>query len=334
MNPVKIIAEIGQAHEGSLGIAHSYIDALAETGVDIVKFQTHISEAESSPEEPFRVNFSYEDKTRSDYWKRMEFTLDQWQGLKNHCNEVGLEFMSTPTCLAAVDLLEKINVGRYKVGSGDLTNKLLLKKVTETKKPIIISTGMSTIPEIHESINFLKKFNANTSILHCTSKYPTKPEDLRLELITKYKTEFGCPIGFSDHSNNIYSILAATTLGAEIIEFHVVFDKMMFGPDSSSSLIIDEVHTLVEGIRYIEKSINASSKDKLDDGLLAMKRIFEKSLSVNKTLEKGHVLSFEDLESKKPAGMGVPASDFEIVIGKKLTRNKKQWSFIIPQDLN
>ena len=142
MNKVIIIADIGQAHEGSVGMAHSYIDALADTGVDIVKFQTHIAEAESSLEEPFRVNFSYEDETRYDYWKRMEFTLEQWNGLKKHCDDVDLEFMSTPSCLSAVDLLEKVGVKRYKIGSGDLTNKLLLKKIAQTGKPTFISSGI------------------------------------------------------------------------------------------------------------------------------------------------------------------------------------------------
>ena len=204
MNKVVIIADIGQAHEGSVGMAHSYIDALANTGVDIVKFQTHIAEAESSLEEPFRVNFSYEDKTRYDYWKRMEFTLEQWNGLKKHCDDVDLEFMSTPSCLSAVDLLEKVGVKRYKIGSGDLTNKLLLKKIAQTGKPTFISSGMSTMNEIRQAVKYLMQFGNKYSIFHCTSKYPTEPEDIRLDLIKKYKSEFDCPIGFSDHSGSIF----------------------------------------------------------------------------------------------------------------------------------
>ena len=121
-----IIAEIGQAHEGSLGIAHSYIDALSETGVNAIKWQMHIAEAESSSEEPFRVKFSYEDKRRIDYWKRMEFTLDQWRGIKEHCEDRGMEFICSPFSNAAVEALEQLGVSKYKIGSGEVNNFLLL----------------------------------------------------------------------------------------------------------------------------------------------------------------------------------------------------------------
>ena len=129
-----IIAEIGQAHEGSLGIAHSYIDALFDAGVTAIKWQIHIAEAESSIHEPFRVKFSYEDKTRFDYWKRMEFTPEQWNGLKKHCETKGLEFISSPFSNAAVELVEKIGVKRYKVGSGEVSNFLMLEQIAKTGK--------------------------------------------------------------------------------------------------------------------------------------------------------------------------------------------------------
>ena len=142
-----LIAEIGQAHDGSLGILHSYIDAVATTGVDAIKFQTHIAEAESSAAEPFRVNFSYEDATRYDYWHRMSFTKAQWIEIKKHCEEVGLEFMSSPFSQSAVDLLEEIDVKRYKIGSGEVNNFLMLEKIAKTGKPIILSSGMSSFVE-------------------------------------------------------------------------------------------------------------------------------------------------------------------------------------------
>ena len=125
-----LIAEIGQAHDGSLGIAHSYIDALANTGVSTIKFQMHIAEAESSIYEPFRVNFSYEDKTRYDYWKRMQFSIEQWSELKRHCEDKGLEFLVSPFSLAAVEILEKLDIKRYKIGSGEVNNNLPQIKLT------------------------------------------------------------------------------------------------------------------------------------------------------------------------------------------------------------
>src|SRR6056297_1659916 len=229
---MQLIAEIAQAHDGSLGIAHSYIDALADSGVDAVKFQTHIAEAESSMHEPFRTKFSYEDKNRYDYWKRMEFTLEQWEGLKKHCEEKNVEFLSSPFSISAVELLEKIGVKRYKIGSGEINNFLLLRKIAKTGKPIILSSGMSSFSELDKTLEFLQKFDNSLSILQCTTAYPTTPEQWGLNVITELKKRYEMPVGFSDHSGDIYACLAATALGAEILEFHVVFDKRMFGPDA------------------------------------------------------------------------------------------------------
>ena len=151
-----IIAEIGQAHDGSLGTVYAYIDALSKTGVDVIKFQMHIAEAESSIYEPFRVKFSKQDASRMDYWKRMEFTFEQWYGIKKHCEDLGMEFMASPFSNSAVELLEKLNVRRYKVGSGEVNNLLIIQKIAETRKPILISSGMSNYEEIDQTINFFR----------------------------------------------------------------------------------------------------------------------------------------------------------------------------------
>ena len=150
------IAEIGQAHEGSLGILHSYIDALATTGVHAIKFQMHIAEAESSNYEPFRVKFSFEDATRYDYWKRMEFTLEQWKEIKQHCDAVGLDFICSPFSNLAVDWLEEIGVKYYKIGSGEVSNLLLIEKIAQTKKTLILSSGMSSFSELDTTVAFLQ----------------------------------------------------------------------------------------------------------------------------------------------------------------------------------
>ena len=134
----QLIAEIAQAHDGSLGILHSFIDALAETGVQTIKFQIHNAEAESSEFEKFRIPFSYVDKTRKDYWKRMEFSFGQWQDIKRHVEENDMEFLATPFSIAAVEMLERLHVNRYKVGSGDVNNLLLLDRIAQTVKPIIL----------------------------------------------------------------------------------------------------------------------------------------------------------------------------------------------------
>lgn len=325
---IKIIAEIGQAHNGSLQKAHDYIDAIATTGVDAIKFQTHIAEAESSIYEPFRVKFTDEYATRFDYWKAMEFTFEQWQELKAHCDKVGLEFISSPFSNAAVDLLEGVGVNCYKIGSGEVNNFLLLKRIAQTGKPVILSSGMSSYQELDKTINFLKSKEIEFSILQCTTAYPTQPEEYGLNVIQELRARYNVPVGFSDHSAKIETCIAAVTLGAEIVEFHAVFSKNDFGPDVTSSLTIDEIKTLTEAVRNIEKAL-MNPVDKFDNSKFTeLKSIFEKSLSINKDLKAGHIIQFSDLEAKKPANKGIPASKFKEVIGKKLVEDKKQWSFL------
>lgn len=333
-NPIYIIAEIGQAHEGSLGILHSYIDALAHCKVDAIKFQTHIAQAESSEYEPFRVKFSYEDDTRYDYWQRMEFTLEQWKGIKEHCDKVGLEFISSPFSNMAVDLLEEVGVKKYKIGSGEVSNFLMLEKIAKTGKDIILSSGMSNYQELDDTIEFLKPFNNNLSILQCTTKYPTSAEDIGLNVLEELKVRYNIPVGLSDHSSTIYPSLAAASMGASILEFHVVFDKTMFGPDSKSSLTLSEVKTLVEGVRFIETSLLNKIDKYNNEQFKDLKKIFEKSLAVNKTLKKGDILTFDDLEAKKPFGYGISAKEYKKVIGKTINKDLKKWDFLKEEDIN
>jgi N-acetylneuraminate synthase len=328
-----IIAEIAQAHDGSLGMAHAYIDAVAKTGCNAIKFQTHIAEAESSIYEPFRVKFSKQDATRMEYWKRMEFTLEQWKGLKGHCDEVGLEFMSSPFSNAAVDLLEKVGVTRYKVGSGEVNNFVLLEKIAQTKKPVIISSGMSSYVELEKTIAFLKARNVDFSILQCTTAYPTQPKEFGLNVIQELKNRYNVTVGFSDHSSSIESCIAATTLGAEILEFHVVFNKEMFGPDAKASLTMEETTELVKAVINIELALQ-NPVDKSDNSnFYSLKSIFEKSLAINKNLKAGDIISFSDLETKKPKGFGILASEYEKVLGKKINKDLSQWEFLNYKDL-
>ena len=329
-----IIIEIGLAHDGSLGTAHSYIDALANSGTDAIKFQTHIADAESSDFEPFRVNFSKQDETRQQYWKRTEFTIEQWMGLKKHCEDLNIEFISTPSSISAVELLEKLNVARYKVGSGDTSNLLLLKRLGITKKPIMLSTGMSPYVEIETSIHFLKKFGNPLTLMQCTSIYPTSPKEWGLNIILELMNRFNLPVGFSDHSGTIYASLAAAAMGAEVFEFHVVFDKGQFGPDVSSSITIDQVKILTDGIKTIQIAMNNPlNKDNISQ-FEDLKNMFGKSLSVNKNKKAGEIIEFDDLESKKPSEYGIPAIEFEKVIGKTLNKNLAKWSFLNWDDLD
>lgn len=327
------IAEIAQAHNGSIEKLHKYIDEVAKTGVDAIKFQTHIADAESSIYEPFRVKFSDKYATRFDYWKAMEFSLEEWIEIGKHCKQAGLIFISSPFSNAAVDVLEQAEVEQYKIGSGEITNFLLLKKVVDTGKPIIISSGMSSIEELNKTVDFLKKYDADFSILQCTTNYPTTPRNYGLNVINELKELYKVPIGFSDHSAKIATGIAAVALGAEILEFHVVFNRDEFGPDVTSSLTIDEATELVKSVKNISEALKHPVNKKDNSAFVDLKQIFEKSLAVNKDLKKGHILTFNDLEAKKPKGYGIDASEYKRVLGTKLNKNLIQWDFLNNEDI-
>jgi len=326
------IAEIGQAHNGSIEKLYEYIDEVAKTGVDAIKFQTHIADAESSIYEPFRIKFSDEDKTRFDYWKRMEFSVEEWIEIGKRCKKVGLTFISSPFSNAAVDVLEKARVEQYKIGSGEITNFLLLKKVLKTGKPIIISSGMSSLDELNKTVAFLKKYKADFSILQCTTSYPTTPKNYGLNVMAQLKELYNVPVGFSDHSAKIATGIAAVALGAQILEFHVVFNRDEFGPDVSSSLTIGETIKLVEDVKAISVALGNPVNKKDNSTFEDLKQIFEKSLAVNKDLKVGHIINFDDLEAKKPKGYGIDASEYTAVIGKKVNKDLSQWDFLNYED--
>lgn len=329
---IYMIAEIGQAHEGSLGLAHSYIDALASSDVNAIKFQVHIAEAESSIYEPFRTTFSYEDPSRMDYWKRMEFSEEEWAGLKAHCEMKNLDFIASPFSISAVGLLERIGVSTIKIGSGEMNNLLLLSAAANMADRLILSSGMSSLSELDSAIAMLKN-KCSLSLLQCTSSYPTGPHQWGLNVITVLKDRYQIPIGFSDHSGDIFASLAAVASGAEILEFHVTFDQRMFGPDSTSSVSIDQVKQLVKGVRQIETAMKFPV-DKSDCSAYAtLKTIFGKSLAVSNDLKKGHIMDLSDLEAKKPAGYGISAAHFDTVVGKQLKHDLVQWSFLNHSDL-
>jgi len=332
-NKVYIIAEVAQAHDGSLGIAHSYIDALSKSGIDAVKFQTHIAKAESSAFEPFRVNFTYQDATRFDYWKRMEFSLEQWIGLKKHCNDVGLEFISSPFSNAAVDLLEKVGVNYYKIGSGEVNNYLLLEKVAKTGKSIILSSGLSSMNELDDSISFLHSFGNDLSILQCTTAYPTEPGQWGLNILGELKSRYCVPVGYSDHSGKAHPSIAAVALGAELLEFHVIFDQQMFGPDAKASLCLQDVKQVVVAVRELEEDRKFCYTKAINPMLSTYKNIFEKSLAINKNMVAGDIITFNDLEAKKPKGYGIDACHYKKVIGHRIKKDLLAFDFITEEDL-
>lgn len=316
-----IIGEVAQSHDGSLGTAHAFIDAIASAGADAIKFQTHIAAAESTPQEPWRVKFSKQDTSRYDYWKRMEFTPEQWQGLADHAKEKGLIFLSSPFSIEAINLLENIGMPAWKVASGEVNNKTLLGKMLETGKPILLSSGMSTLDEIDEAVTYIRKTDVEYAILQCSTAYPCPPEKIGLNLIAQLRERYGCAVGLSDHSGTIYPGLAAVTLGIEVLELHVAFSREMFGPDVPASVTTGELNQLVEGIRFIERMRNNPvDKNLFAEEVLPLRKLFTKSIVAGMDLPKGTLLEEKHLRIKKP-GNGLPGERMKDLIGKKLLRD-------------
>lgn len=323
-----IIAEIGQAHDGSLGSAYSYIDAVADTGVDAVKFQTHIADAESTVHETFRVNVFPQDKSRYEYWKRMEFTKKQWRDLANYARNKDLEFLSTPFSVEAVKLLEEIDIPAWKIGSGDITNIEMINEIVKTRKPVLISSGMSSFKDLEVPVNIFKKNNITFCIFQCTTSYPCAPEDIGYNLIKELQDRFNCNIGLSDHSGTIFPSIASVALGAKIVEVHAVFSKLSFGPDTSSSLEIPELKKMVEGIRFIERGINNTvDKDKVAESKLETRNLFGRSAFYSKNLDHGDIIKEGDIMMKKPGG-GLQDEDLSFFYGKKLVKKISKDDFV------
>jgi len=318
--PCYVIAEVGQAHDGSLGTAHAYIDAAARAGADAVKFQTHIAAAESTPAEPWRVKFSKQDDTRYDYWKRMEFTEPQWVGLREHADDVGIGFLSSPFSPEAVDLLERVGVAAWKIASGEVANSPLLQRILRDGRPVILSSGMSPLAELDRAVELIRSHDVPLTVLQCTSAYPCPPEKVGLNVIGELRQRYGCPVGLSDHSGTIFTGLAGAALGIDALEVHITFSREAFGPDVPASLTLEELRMLVDGIRFIERAMESPvDKDGLAVEMESLRGLFTKSIVAARRLPAGHLLTESDLACKKP-GTGLPASQLDELVGMRLVR--------------
>jgi N-acetylneuraminate synthase len=319
-----IIGEVAQAHDGSLGMAHAFIDAIAAAGADAVKFQTHIAAAESTPSEPWRVKFSPQDQTRYDYWKRMEFTEPQWHELKRHADQRGLLFLSSPFSIEAVELLERVGVAAWKVASGEVSNTPMFERMAVTHLPILLSTGMSPLAEIDAAVKQVRSYNLPLVVMQCTSSYPCPAEKIGLNLIPFFRERYDCGVGLSDHSGCIYPGLAAATQGIDALEIHVTLSREMFGPDVPVSVTTAELHQLVDGIRFIEKMVSHPvDKDETALETAPLRRMFTKSIAARMDLPVGTVLRKEHLTLKKP-GTGIPTNRLADIIGSRLKQPVKR----------
>ncbi len=314
-HPCLIIAEIGSVHDGSLGNAKKLIEAAAQSGAGVVKFQTHIAEAETLRDAPMPPYFKGE--PRYEYFQRTGFSREKWLELKAHCEAHGVEFMSSPFSIAAVELLDSIGMKRYKIPSGEVTNIPMLEVIAQTGKPVILSSGMSSWAELDEAVATITRHHTDLAILQCTSEYPCPYEEVGLNIMAEMKTRYGVPVGLSDHTLTPYAPLAAVCVGATIIEKHFTFSRLMYGSDAKNSLEPAEFADMVRGIRAVEIMLNTRlDKDLVAAGKGEMKAIFEKSIVSLITIPAGATITAEMVAVKKP-GTGIPARRLPEIIGKR-----------------
>ena len=331
--PVFIVVDVAQAHDGSLGTAHAFIDVIAHCGADAVKFQTHIAAAESTPFEPFRVKFSRQDATRYDYWKRMEFTANQWRGLAEHAREKGVEFLSSPFSIEAVDLLDSLGVPAWKIGSGEIANDHLLTRLLQSGKPIFVSTGMSSLAEIDSCLMRILSTQIPCLLYQCTSLYPCPPEQVGLQMLKEFRKRYAVPVGLSDHSGSPWFGVAATALGAASVEVHIAMSRESFGPDVLASLTPDDLSTMVRGIREVETSMRVPvDKDVFAAAHSELRTLFGRGIVTRMPVKKGTVLTAEMLSTKKPK-KGLPPAFMPELLGRVVRCDLSADHFILFEDL-
>lgn len=326
-----IIAEIGMTHEGSIGQASSLVKAAAESGVDAVKFQMHISAEETTRNAPKPPYFKSE--SRYDFFERTAFTLEQWKELKDYCHCLGTKFIVSPFSLEAVKRLQYIGVDAIKIPSGEVTNVPYLEYIASTDIPVIISSGMSSWDELVDCVNIFERNRCEYAILQCTSEYPCLPENVNLKIIEKMQTAFpGKTIGFSDHTEGEWAAISAWTLGATIIEKHFTLSKKMYGPDAKMSMEPDEMKQLCDSIKNLEIALNTPIRTKKATDFEEMRVIFQKSIVANKKITKGTRITEDMLAYKKP-GIGLETKYYKEIIGKKVMRDLSEDDIFMYDDI-
>jgi len=321
-NKPYVIAEIAQAHDGSLGYAHSFISLAKNSGADAVKFQTHFAREETTKDEGFRIDIFPQDKTRYEYWKRMEFTAEEWAGLFVHAKKTGIEILSSAFSVHAVDLLDRLGMKAWKVASGEITNGPLLEAMCKTGKPVLLSSGMATSIEVDAAVQTLRMQKAEFGIFQCTSKYPTPIEEIGLNILHDFIEQYDCPVGLSDHSGNPYVPIIAMARGASLIEAHLCLHPLQFGPDTTSSLTPDQFN-MVCNARDVLQTLNSFSvqKDEISKSLTSTRSLFSKSLALVDSQKAGTMITNEMLTLKKP-GNGIKLEQKGEVIGCILRNDK------------
>jgi len=319
----RVIAEIGNLHEGSLGIALSMVDIAANAGADIVKFQLHIAEFESTIMEPFRTNDFIQDLDRRSYWDRISFNLEEWKLIKNQCDLNSVEFLCTPFSVEAAQLLHDNRlVQRWKLGSGEITNFQLMDFVFNTKLEVLVSTGLGNDDDINKLFNYVKQnYDLNQLVLmHCVSQYPTNLENSSINQIQILKDKYSVRVGHSDHSGVKAASFFALTYPISYLEVHLAPHKLFFGPDTSSSLNPSEFAEVVQYRNDIFKLKHSNfTKNQLFEMSKSTAKKFRKSLFWASNMNKGQLIEQQSMIIRKP-WVGIDASRFSELLGKNIKK--------------
>jgi N-acetylneuraminate synthase len=333
--PCFIIAEAGVNHNGDIELAKQLVDAAVEAGVDAVKFQTFKAERVVSAEAPkatYQKATTDADESQLEMVRHLELSPEAHQTLQTYCQEQNILFMSTPFDKGSVDLLDKLGVPLFKVGSGEITNWPLLKYIAAKQKPIILSTGMSYLGEADEAVRAIRDAgNDQLVLLHCVSNYPADPADVNLRAMATMTRAFQVPVGFSDHTPGIEVSLAAVALGACVVEKHFTLDKDLPGPDHRASLDPPELEALVRGTRVVEAALGDGYKrpaasEEENRGTV------RRSLAASTDIPRGTIFTAAHLCSLRPA-TGLPPTLLRHIVGRETKREIKEGELITWSDL-
>jgi len=311
-----IIAEAAVSHQGDIEIAKKMVYHAHAVDCDAIKFQMHILDDEMLFDVPTSDNF---DKPLYETLKTTNLTLEEHMELKNLCESLGIQYLCTPFSRAASDILEKMDIAAYKIGSGEMTNLPLIKHIASKNKPIIMSTGMCSMEEVETSVKTILKINKNLIITHCVSAYPCPYNIVNLDLINVYQEKFQVPVGLSDHSINIYTSLGAVALGAALIEKHFTLDKLQTGPDHAVSLEPNDLSELIKGCAAINLALGSEKKlHEEEKPIIVWAR---ESVVTLKNLNVGDILTSDNTWVKRPSPVDdeIPASEYENILGKEVT---------------
>ena len=329
INELDIVAELGSVHDGSFGNAIKLIQLAADVGANVAKFQLHIAHAETTLNAPNPSYFSEE--SRYNYFERIAFTVEEWKELYQVAKSKNLQFGCSVFSSESLNQLLNTGVDIVKIPSGEVTNVSLLKEVAHTCDRVHISTGMSNFKEIDVAVEILSQVK-ELVLFQCRSQYPVPADKIGLNVISEFTHRYGIPIGFSDHSTGVEMSIAAIALGAVAVEKHLTFSRNMYGSDASNALEPNEFRILATGAKNVWTALqNPIIKDDISD-LMEMRKVFQKSIAVRTSLNLGHVIMESDLIFLKPE-IGIPASEINLVIGKRLSRPLPARSVIEPSDL-